>query len=85
MSNIDWRKDWLLPHKYFLPNKTKEIHFKILHKVCPVYSFMSKYVDIPSNCTFCGKDNETLIHLFCMCEFVQQFWFDLNHYLNNIF
>lgn len=82
INNIDWRRAWLLPHKYFLPNKTKEVHFKILHKIYPVNSTVSKYVDIPSTCIFCGNEEETIIHLFYSFEFVQKFWLDLYSHLN---
>ena len=32
-EDINWRRAWLLPHKYCISNKAKEIHFKILHKI----------------------------------------------------
>ncbi|XP_051733560.1 uncharacterized protein LOC127503598 [Ctenopharyngodon idella] len=83
IDNINWRKAWLLAYKYCIPNKTKEVHFKILHKIYLVNSTISKYVDIPSTCSFCGHEDETLIHLFYSCELVQKFWSNLYSHLNN--
>lgn len=82
IDNIDWRRAWLLPHKYFLPNKTEEDHFKILHKIYFVNSTVSKYVDFHSTGTFCGNEDETWIHIFYSCDWVQKFWFDLHSHLN---
>jgi len=35
VQNIDWRKVWLLPIRYLLTNKIREISFKIIHKFYP--------------------------------------------------
>lgn len=35
---------------------------------------LSKYVDAPSSCTFRGREDETLMHSFLYCEFIQKFW-----------
>ncbi len=82
IGNIEWRRAWLLPHKYFIPNKTKEVHFKILHKIYPVNATVSKYIDISSTCSFCGDEDETLVHLFYSCNLVQKFWSSVFSHLN---
>lgn len=66
----------------FIPNKTKEVHFKILHKIYPVNATVSKYIDISSTCSFCGDEDETLIHLFFSCKLVQKFWSSMFSHLN---
>jgi len=65
---IDWKEAWLLPHKYCISNKIKEVNFKILHKIYPVNDTVAKYMDVDSSCSFCGNEDETLIHLFFQCE-----------------
>lgn len=35
MLNIDWKKVWLLPSRYLLTNKVREISFKLIHKFYP--------------------------------------------------
>lgn len=32
VQNIDWKKVWLLPSRYLLTNKVREILFKFIHK-----------------------------------------------------
>ncbi len=52
VDDIDWKRAWLLPGNYCMPNKAKETHFTILHKICPVNSNVSKCLDINSSCSF---------------------------------
>lgn len=64
----------MLPHKYCISNKTKEVHFKILHKIYPVNDTVAKYMNVDNSCSFCGNEDETLIHLFFQCEKTNNFW-----------
>jgi hypothetical protein len=64
LENINWKNTWLLPHKFGISNKVKEINLKILHKIYPVNSIISKYMDVDSSCFFCGLSDETFAHLF---------------------
>jgi len=48
---MNWSMIWLLPNKYIITNKVKEISFKILHKFYPAIHFISKFnKDIDVNC-----------------------------------
>ncbi len=64
VTNINWRKAWLLPSKFCISNKVKETHYKILHTIYPVNLSISKYSDIVESCSFCGFVEETASHLF---------------------
>lgn len=78
---IDWKETWLLPHKYCVFNKVKEIHFKILHKIYPVNDTIAKYKDVDKSCSFCKNNDETLAHLLFQCEKTQShFWQSLYVY-----
>jgi hypothetical protein len=81
IESIDWKDAWLLPHKYCISNKIKEIHFKILHKIYPVNDTLAKYTDVDNSCSFCGIEDETLIHLFFQCIKTQNFWNSLLFYM----
>ena len=62
---INWEKVWLLPHKFFLTNKVKEISFKMLHRFYPTNHYIQRLKkDIDVNCTHCDSVNENLVHLF---------------------
>ena len=64
IEDMNWSRAWLLPHKYCISNKAKEVHFKILHKIYPVNGIIAKFVDVDVSCTFCNHITETTSHLF---------------------
>lgn len=42
-TNIsNWKKVWLLPHKYLIVNKVREVSFKLIHRFYPVNSLPKK-------------------------------------------
>ena len=40
------------------------------------------YID-SDNCSFCGTQRETYLHLFIHCPFVQPLWIELENFMNN--
>lgn len=81
LNDIQWREAWLLPYKYCITNKVKEVHFKILHKIYPTNTSIAKYVDLNPKCSFCESVDETLLHLFVECGKTKLFLYGLNHFL----
>lgn len=77
ISEINWKKTWLIPHKYCISNKAKEVHFKLLHNIYPTNCFVAKFLDIDTCCSFCKQDTETIPHLFFNCPVTKRFWEDL--------
>lgn len=43
VNYIDWRKVWMVAHKYLITNKVKEISFRIIHKSYPAHHDMVKF------------------------------------------
>ncbi len=43
VSDIAWRKVWLIPNRYLITNKIKEVSFRIIHRKYPVNIFLKKY------------------------------------------
>lgn len=81
-SNINWQTAWLIPSKYCINNKIKELHWKILHKIYPTNLSISKFKEINPNCTFCNEVEESLIHLFFECKYSKDMWTQLAVYLH---
>lgn len=79
VDNIAWKKVWLLPNRYLITNKVKEVSFKMIHRIYPVKVYIEKRFkkDIDVNCSFCGSCPETLLHLFWECPIVKEFWCNL--------
>ena len=61
-----------------IDTKLRSFYFKIFHKAIALNNFLYKIKrkDSP-NCSFCNKENETMVHLFCECELVTPLWQDL--------
>lgn len=76
LRDVNWRKAWLLPYKFCISNKVREIHLKILHKIYPTNMWLSNFMDIGKECSFCNNCEESLNHLFVDCQSVKSFWKD---------
>uniref|UniRef100_A0A9J8ACX2 Reverse transcriptase domain-containing protein n=1 Tax=Cyprinus carpio carpio TaxID=630221 RepID=A0A9J8ACX2_CYPCA len=84
IGTINWNKVWLLPNKYIITNKVKEISFKILHKFYPAKHFLSKFnKDIDVNCSFCFLQPETVPHIFWHCQYTKRLWWEVSKFINN--
>ncbi len=42
LRDVNRRKAWLLPYKFYISNKVREIHLKISHKLYPTNTLLSK-------------------------------------------
>ncbi len=73
-------KIWAGINTFMLPNKMKELHYKILHMYYPCNSLLSKFkLDISSQCTFCNSNLETIItHLFFECDHAKDLWQEMS-------
>lgn len=71
----EWSKLCALPWKTTLLTKLRLFQYKITQRclVTNVNLFYYKIRD-SKKCTFCGRDDETIIHLFIECHIVQDFW-----------
>lgn len=79
-------KIWSASNKYLLPNKVKEVHFKILHRYYPCNTFINKFKkDVSPKCSFCNLEDETLTHLFCKCIYSEGFWKRISNLIFDVF
>lgn len=83
INDIDWKKAWLMPYKYCISNKTKELHFKILHKIYPCNEMLAKFMDMDSGCALCDM-KESIAHIFYECNAVGDFWLGLSNHLSSL-
>ncbi len=83
--HINWKKVWLLPNRYLLANKVREISFKIIHRFYPSNDHIVKKFkrDIDVKCTFCSVNVKTVTHLSWHCPIVQSFWIDICNFIAN--
>ena len=80
--NINWQKAWLVPFKFCVTNKIRELHLKILHNIYPSKMYISRFLDIDNKCTFCKNELENVTHLFYGCSYSNAFWKELENYIS---
>jgi len=87
VNTIDWKKVWMIPQRYLLVNKVKEVSFRIIHRYYPASHYMVKFKrDINTNCCFCENHPETVLHLFWYCSHTRKFWQNLSRFIiDNIY
>lgn len=86
VDGIPWKKVWLLlPDRYLITNKVKEISFKLIHRCYPVKFYIKSRFskDIEIDCSFCTNSPETIVHLFWFCPSVKLFWQKLCDFIQN--
>ncbi len=50
---ISWHSIWMLPYKYLISNKVKEVLYKNVHRCYPVNATVSRYIhSVCDKCTF---------------------------------
>lgn len=68
--------------KWPISPKAKETHFKIVHKIYPVSTFLnSRFKFEVEPCSFCNLSDESLEHLFFSCPFSKLFWSNVRDWL----
>ena len=82
-KDFDWRKTYLLASKYTKSTRLLEFQFKLLHRRIATNDFLNKVgLKDNSKCSFCGKEQEKLRHLFWECPKVVVYWNSLTALLN---
>ena len=74
-DEINWETVYTKYFAYTNSIRLRNFQFKLLHRVIPTNTFLQKIgVKDTNKCSFCGKERETLIHLFWFCEKTKSFW-----------
>ena len=61
-----------------ISDKLRSFYFKIFHKAIAFNDFLFKINRKDSDCCdFCKNFPETIIHVFCKCDYVKPIWDDL--------
>ena len=59
-----------------------EFQFKLLNKYLAINAFLYKIAVASSPvCSFCGKENESLEHIFIHCNYTEEFWAEVTKWL----
>ena len=83
-GEINWKKVFQLTRKCTKGTRLIIFQFKFLHRRLPTNSFLYK-ITVKENdrCTFCGKETETLLHVFWNCNLISRFWDNIFKWLQS--
>ena len=85
-TDLPWQEIYLLPRKVTVDSKTREFQYKFLHRILFTNKPLHKMGIVnTSMCTFCGRCEESLEHLFIYCEFTSSFWLSATRWLKDYF
>ena len=70
-----WRKIHLNSVNFTIDTKLRWFQIRLSHHLISTNSFLHK-IGVKNSylCSFCGKENEDLIHLYWLCDFTKTFW-----------
>ena len=76
--DVDWKKVHISNFKCTIDTRLRSFYFKMFHRSIAFNAFLFKIKrkDSP-NCSFCEKEPETTVHVFCECSVVKRLWNEL--------
>ena len=80
--DLMWEDIYILPRSTTLDSKAREFQCKLLNRVIYTNKILYKMGKVASPmCSFCGKSDESLEHLFIHCEITCNFWPSVRNWL----
>ena len=83
-NSLNWQN--IYENNYYATNETKLRSFQIRPNLRSIVTQLQlhgfKLVD-NNLCKFCGKEPETLMHLFCDCEIVLSLWNNVSEFMSS--
>ena len=71
-----------LARKTTLESKAREFQYKVLNRIIYTNKILYKIGKTATPlCSFCGRSEESLEHLFIYCEFANSFWLSVTNWL----
>ena len=85
LEKINWKKIYSKSFKCSKSSKLRNFQLKLLHRRIPTNVFWGEKIGIKdtNSCTFCGKEIETLLHLFWTCDKTQNFRISFETWLHS--
>jgi len=83
IADEEWAEYFVLLHKSGVPNKVKELQYKIFHSYVATNKLLYKMNIRPSpRCNFCFLYSQDIEHLIFECMVVKNFWFRVREWLS---
>ena len=82
-KDLDWVRIIEVCHRTSHECKLKWLQYRIIHRNIPTNRYLYLRNVIEDNmCSFCHREEESIDHFFWSCDFVKEFWLDLQAWLN---
>ena len=72
--NVEWERMYSRCCKTTSNTTLVWFQDKIIHRILTNNSFVSKFMDVSSLCTFCQRERESILHLLVQCNEVDLLW-----------
>lgn len=83
-DNYEWSKTFSLPYSFCKDSNMLWFQLRITHRILATNHLLEKMKIMNTNlCSFCNEVVETLVHLFCRCAAISNFWISLVNFINN--
>jgi len=83
--NLDkgnWKIIFNIVHQTKIQSNLIWFQYRILHRILGTKKLLVQMnISDDSMCSFCKKQEETIIHLFTQCQIVQKFWSELKDHI----
>ena len=80
-TSIVWKDVYLLPRLVTVNSTLRMFHFKILNNILYLNKKLFIFGKVSSKlCSFCNREDETVIHLFSECSIAKEIWKKLINY-----
>ena len=74
-TNINWKKINIIPFESTTDSKYRWFQYRIIHRIICTNKLLYKMKILQSPlCTFCKSFDESIFHIFCECDIIQDYW-----------
>ena len=81
-DNLDWTNIYKKCYKTTIDCKLKWFQIRLIHRLLPTNRYLYlRHINDNNRCSFCGREEETIRHLFWSCVFVKRFWCNVQNML----
>ena len=84
-TEVKWKDIYLLPRKVTIDTKLRFFQYKILHNILYLnkHLFLFRKKD-NKFCLYCLSEEETITHIFAICQKTNNLWNELRFFFNDI-
>lgn len=84
LDMINWKTVYTQIYQCTNDTKLQDFQYKLIHRILVTNVSLVKFgIKDSDKCSFCGKEKETILHLFVECDKVRPLWSSIQDWLNS--